>query len=116
MCHLCFLDALPGLTVCANHRSHARDAERQRHDADPLRKFYKCKAWLVTRRMVLAAQPMCTWHGGCNQPSTDIHHVIDAATWIAQHPDEPAERTFYMQENLAALCHAHHSLITGQAR
>jgi len=114
MCQRCYATALPGSAYCGKHKDIQRTEEKTRHDVDPLRPLYKRHAWLTARKYVLARDPFCTWPGGCNQPSTDIHHVVPAALWIQQHGGDTT--SFYMQDNLQALCHAHHSPVTGQAR
>jgi hypothetical protein len=114
MCSKCLATATHG-KYCAAHKDteRQRDRQRQRVNADnPLYKLYKCKLWRVfVRDEVLMRDPQCVEvENGvrCQRLATDIHHVVDADTWVAQGSD------FYDTDNLAGLCHAHHSRYTGR--
>jgi len=108
MCSKCYAQALPGSPRCAAHAQ--REPNRKRNDLRPL---YKCKRWRVTRMHVLARDVQCTHKENgkqCVQLSTDVHHVVEAEQWVAQGGD------FYDQDNLAGLCHPHHSGITARTQ
>jgi integrase len=111
MCKKCYQNAEPGTSLCVKHTNADKIRDRGYKTANPLRPFYWTQRWKVIRRLVLARDPQCTHmeHGvRCVQLSTDVHHVIDAQTWVAQGGD------FYDTDNLAGLCRPHHSRETAK--
>jgi hypothetical protein len=99
MCKRCYATAEHGSNTCAAHKVEVR----KRSDLRPL---YKCKRWRVTRMLVLARDAQCTRIDNgvrCPELSTDVHHIIEAEQWTRKGGD------FYDADNLAGLCHSHHS-------
>jgi hypothetical protein len=113
MCSKCYQTALPGSPLCAKHK--AAPDTRQR---SPLKRLYDRKLWRVyTKQAVMMRDAQCTEvvNGTrCPLLATDIHHVVDAIEWVAQHDGD--ERSFYDLDNLAGLCHAHHARHTSLRR
>lgn len=94
---LCIQPGCAGRAVyrgrCAEH-ARRRECEIKRAG----RALYRTKRWRMTRRAVLATQPVCE----CGELTTDVHHKVD----IADGGDP------WAPENLEALCHSCHSRLT----
>jgi len=99
----CSVPGCPHLTTQGSRCvEHTRQAQRE-HDAtrqSPSRRGYDAE-WVRIRGAYLADHPGCEW-SGCRRSATDVHHRL-ALRNGGTHVDE----------NLMALCHAHHSAITG---
>ena len=116
MCSRCHRTALPGQRFCAAHKNTLKERERS-YAKNPLKKLFGRKAWKQTREQALFdAGHVCQHIDGngvrCPLLATDIHHVVQADVYIAQHGGD--ESAFYDSDNLQALCHAHHSSVTAR--
>ena len=86
----------------AHYRARRRASDRQRPSASE--RGYDAK-WRQTRRGYLRHYPLCQDATGCISPATDVHH-LDGLGPSGEHGHDP--------DNLQALCHRHHSIITSQ--
>ena len=85
--------------------NHSRQQKQQYEAERPTSKERGYDAeWSKIRRAYLAEQPMCEW-SGCEHDATDVHHIV-ALNKGGTHD----------YDNLIALCHAHHSAITGRTQ
>lgn len=57
------------------------------------------RTWQRLRLMVLARDPICRWHEGCKEPSTESDHIV---------PKRQGGRN--TMENLQGLCKRHHNM------
>ena len=67
---------------------------------------YLTPRWRNLSAKVRRERPRCEYPG-CGRPSTDVHHLDGLGL------DGPAA---FERSNLMALCHGHHSTLTGQAK
>lgn len=95
------------LTRGGRCQTHARQKEQRRPNVD-VRVWYSCARWKRLRALVLAQEPLCVdcqTLDGRVCASVEVHHKV-------RHGGDPI--LFYARENLAALCHAHHSARTAR--
>lgn len=93
---------------CPEHRTAARDRERERRGG-PYRRLYDSVAWKQTRRRILLRDPLCKIAVLCGgkAASTDADHVVRVEKYIAQHGGD--SRYFFDEANLQGACHADHA-------
>lgn len=91
----CTVPGCPTLTRQSRCPEHAREADRKRGTA--AQRGYGSE-WRKIRKNYLARFPFCQDPEGCIERATDVHH-IDGGGPLGDNSDE----------NLEALCHAHHS-------
>jgi 5-methylcytosine-specific restriction enzyme A len=102
----CNMPGCPHIAVehgrCLIHaRAQKQAYERERPDSRA--RGYDAE-WAKVRRKYLAQQPMCEWRD-CPNQATDVHHIV-ALNLGGTHD----------VSNLVALCHGHHSRITGSTQ
>jgi 5-methylcytosine-specific restriction endonuclease McrA len=114
MCSKCHGTAVAGTRFCLNHQNAVAAADRQRKDADGLRKLYNCKLWrVIVRGSVLSRDAQCAQEDSgmrCPRLATEVDHIVEAVTWVAQGHD------FYDEDNLRGLCKAHHNRRKAEGR
>jgi 5-methylcytosine-specific restriction protein A len=81
---------------CAGHN---REYEQRRGSAAA--RGYGSK-WQKLRKLILARDPICTTTG-CNEPSTQVDHIVSRRRGGTDHPG-----------NLHGLCQSHHSSKTAR--
>lgn len=104
---VCSKPGCPALTDGGRCVAHRRQADRQRGTAH--QRGYGSRHRLDFRDAVLARDPICTFEGGCTEPSTDAdHYPLSRRELEAQgaDPNDPRRGR--------GLCGAHHRSATGQ--
>lgn len=104
--------AVQGSSRCQVHAAQQprvvyarRDTPRyyDAHRGTPAERGYDA-GWAIIRRAFLAAYPVCEW-AGCMKAATDVHHVVALR-----------DGGSHAEDNLMALCHAHHSSLTASTQ
>jgi len=90
---------------CRLHAREQRKATRSVNDS-----FYGSKAWKLTRRAKLFADPLCQFKlddgSECGLIAGSVHHIVELTQGGA-----PRD-----QSNLQSLCRRHHSVVHAQRR
>lgn len=85
---------------CDEHHREARRATDARRPSGAARG--STRRWATFRKTYLTQHPTCTTDG-CNRSAVDVHHLDGCG--------RTGPRA-YEEDNLAALCHEHHSSLT----
>lgn len=87
-------------SVCGRIATSKRCPEHKRKDNRPhsTARGYD-RRWYATRKRYLSTHPTCEYDG-CEAAAQDVHH-LDGLGPLAPRGHDP--------DNLAALCHSHHS-------
>lgn len=104
--HPCPLELTP--LACALDHTARRAEQHRMHDAtrpSPRARGYDDR-WNTTRGDHLRRYPRCQWPA-CGAPAVDVHHLDELG---------PLGPRGHDHDNLASLCHAHHSEVTGRSR
>lgn len=104
---VCSAPGCPELVASGRCAQHSRQVEQQRPNVDVRRLYYRV-GWQSRRQIAMAKNPFCPEclvEGGRYVPTTDVDHIV---------PHRGDLRLFWLQSNLQALCHAHHSRKTGR--
>jgi len=88
---------------CEAHRKERQNAETARRGPGS-RAFYKSAAWLKARAAYLARHPVCQADAGCDEPATEVDHIVEMSAGGAALDDA----------NFVGLCKPHHSQKTAR--
>ena len=94
-----------GIGYCEKHGGKPRSSARPTVRGTTKERGYGSRDWKPFRSWVLRRRPMCEASTGCNQPATEVHHIVKIE-------DEPSRRLD--ETNVQCLCSYHHRSLAGK--